>query len=180
MQINPDDGSIECLGVTDQRWEHGLVHGGNSYPSAAVCIEQMLGWAGRLSDWLRDSGFTGPVGFDFVEHATAGGQSAFLAEVNPRVNGAAYPLRLAERLTGTDSAFCSGTIQSRATSFGELREELSDLFYSPDRGKGIIPYGIGRLAYGKCGVIALAETSAEAAELYHRARFTTRWMCLAS
>jgi hypothetical protein len=180
MQISPDDGSIECLGVTDQRWEHGLVHAGNSYPSSAVCVDQMLGWAGRLSDWLRDAGFTGPVGFDFVEHQTAGGHSAFLAEVNPRVNGAAYPLGLAERLNRANSAFCSGTIQCKATSFGQLREELSDLLYSPERGNGIVPYGVGRLAYGKCGIIALAETSAEAAELYHRARFTTRWMCLAS
>jgi Pre ATP-grasp domain/ATP-grasp domain len=180
MHISPDDRSITCLGVTDQRWEQALVHGGNVSPSSAVCTEDMLTWARRLSDWLRDSGYTGPVGFDFVEHKTATRRSAFLAEVNPRVNGVAYPLGLAKRLNLSRSAFCSGAVDSRAMSFGQLREELSDVLYQPGMSSGIVPYGIGRLQYGKCGVVALAPTSAEAVELYHRARFMTRWLCLAS
>ncbi|HEU5303800.1 MAG TPA: hypothetical protein VFU40_04070, partial [Gemmatimonadales bacterium] len=42
--IDAQRGSIECLGVTDQRL-HGAVHAGNVYPSVARCAGQMVQWA---------------------------------------------------------------------------------------------------------------------------------------
>jgi Pre ATP-grasp domain len=174
MRVDPAAGLVECMGVTDQRWEQGLIHGGNLYPSAARCIGDMVGWAETLSRWLMGEGFAGIAGFDFVEYGGADGKPrAFLAEINPRINGATYPLHLIRRL-GTIrrqdgrvevGAFASGTIKTEARTFGQLREQLGDLLWLPDGEAGLVPYVTGGLPYGKCGVVALATTAVEAAEL---------------
>jgi hypothetical protein len=177
MQID-GEGPIECAGVTDQRWERTLVHGGNLYPSTASCVTQMVAWARTLAEWLRGAGFVGLAGFDFVEYTDPSGTPrAFLAEVNPRVNGATYPFRLAGRLNAFQrkaarpeiSAFVSGTLETRAGSFAELRDSIDDLLFSPERGTGVVPYVTGCLPYGKCGVVALAGSAPEANELFHEA-----------
>ena len=175
MQIDGGSRSIECTGVTDQRWERTLVHGGNLYPSRAGCVPEMVAWAHTLAEWLRSAGFVGVAGFDFVEYLDPSGiPRAFLAEVNPRVNGATYPLRLAERLNAVQreaglpeiGAFVSGTIETRANSFAELRDSIDGLLFSTERGEGLVPYVTGCLPYGKCGMVAVAESSSEADELF--------------
>ncbi|MGH2400613.1 MAG: hypothetical protein ACRDF6_12310, partial [bacterium] len=45
MRVDPATGSVECMGVTDQRLEQGLIHGGNLYPSAARRTDDMIRWA---------------------------------------------------------------------------------------------------------------------------------------
>jgi hypothetical protein len=157
---------ISLVGISDQLLDSNLTHTGNAFPSTAARTKDMVVWASRLAEWLGDMGFIGIAGFDFVEYIAADGtRKAFLAELNPRVNGATYPLAVRERLS-PGSAFVSGSIETRLDSFGEVRDRLGDLLYSPARRRGVIPAMPGCLAYGSCGMIALAPTRAAAAELF--------------
>jgi len=179
IQIHVDarDGSVECVGISDQQLSDGLVHTGNAHPSAARCLEEMVRWAGVLARWLRDAGYAGIAGFDFVEyHDSRGTPRAFLAELNPRVNGATYPLVLFERI-GAASAFVSGTLHTEARSFGELRQPLSDLLYRPGKSAGIVPYATGCLRQGRCPVVALAPSRSHAAQLFAEAQLVLEGVC---
>jgi len=180
VQMHVDRGvrAIRCVGMTDQRWEHALVHGGNLYPSRASRRSEMLGWSQQLAEWLRTLGFVGLAGFDYVEHMDVFGQTqAFLAELNPRINGATYPLRLRRRLNVSQreagypevQAFTSGTIHTEARSFAELREIWGDRLFSTETGTGLVPYIPGLLRFGKCAVVALAASREHADELYEEA-----------
>lgn len=189
MHIDPVTGSIECTGVTDQRWEGDLTRGGNVYPSVARRTADMVRWAHTLSEWLRDSGYVGTLGLDFVEYIGPRGEpKALLAEVNPRLIGSTYPLRVLQRLNAFQrqasrteaGAFLTGTVRTEARSFGRLRELLEGLLFSAESGTGIVPYVTGGLPYGECSLIALAGGSQEAAELYAEAQMAMEATCVAS
>jgi hypothetical protein len=176
LRVDQESRAIVCDGVTDQRLDRDLVHAGNLFPSCARRLGDMIGWARTMAEWLRDRGFVGFVGFDFVEYACPGGERrAFLAEVNPRINGATYPLRLAARLNDTQReaglpearGFVSGVVETEACSFAELRDLWEGDLFSRSRGTGLIPYITGLLPYGKVGLVALAPTLQEAKRLYH-------------
>ena len=178
LHIDEQDGTLECVGISDQRLDSDLVHVGNGHPSEARCLDEMVRWAGTLARWLRDAGYAGIVGFDFIEYVDDRGQPrALLAEVNPRVNGATYPLALLERLGM--SAFVSGTLNTDLDTFDELRTILSDVLYLPGRRAGLIPYATGCLREGKCPVVALAPTHGEAAKLYAEAELILEGACVA-
>jgi hypothetical protein len=178
MHIGREIRGIRCGGMTDQRWERPLVHGGNVFPSSARRTKEMLAWARTLAEWLNTAGFVGVAGLDFVEYEDAHGEPrAFLAEVNPRTNGATYPLRLRRRLNVAQReaglpeirAFVSGMIETDARTFGELHDSWEDHLFCPYTGSGLVPYVPGLLPQGKCGVVALAGTREEAEELYQLA-----------
>jgi Pre ATP-grasp domain len=174
VQIHIDlRGSPQCVGVSDQLLDGGLTHRGNAHPSDARCIEDMITWACIIGEWLGDTGYVGIAGFDFIEYlASNGTPKAFLAELNPRINGATYPLAVRERIAPR-SAFVSGMVATQAGSFAELSERLSHLLYSRQRRSGVIPFATGCLDYGKCGIIALAPTRREAAELLAETAFAS-------
>jgi hypothetical protein len=178
MHIERDLRGIRCGGMTDQRWERPLVHGGNVFPSAARRTAEMLSWARTLAEWLNTAGYVGVSGFDFVEYTDATGEPrAFLAEANPRTNGATYPLRLRRRLNVAQReaglpeirAFVTGMIEVEARTFSELRASWNDRLFCPYTGSGLIPYVPGLLPHGKCGIVALAATREEAEMLYREA-----------
>ncbi len=182
MYIGREAGAIRCGGTTDQRWERPLIHGGNSFPSSARRIADMLGWSRTLAEWLQRSGYSGVAGFDFVEYNDHTGKpQAFLAELNPRTNGATYPLRLRRRLNVAQReagypeirAFASGMVESDAGSFAQLRDMWDEQLFCPERGTGLVPYMPGLLRHGKCGVVALAGSREEADELYQQANTAT-------
>jgi len=163
---------ISCVGISDQLLDSHLTHTGNAAPSTAACTKDMVVWASRLGEWLGDMGYAGIAGFDFVEYiAPDGTREAFLAELNPRVNGATYPLAVRERLS-PGSAFVCGSIETRFDAFAEVRARLAHLLYSPGCSQGVIPTMPGCLASGSCGMIALAPTRAEAAELFAQAELS--------
>lgn len=174
------DGGVTCLGATDQRWSRPLAHAGNAYPSAARTIGEMEQWARVLCGWLAAAGYAGDVGFDFVEYRdpASGTPRCFLAEVNPRVNGANYPLALREGLNRARGAagrppleaFASGMLTTGAEGFDDLGEALGELLFSHERGTGIVPYGLGCLTNGRCGAVALAASRQEALELFAEAQ----------
>ena len=165
-------GKTTCVGISDQLLDSSLTHTGNALPSAAACTSDMVRWASRLGEWLGDMGYAGIAGFDFVEYmAPDGKRKAFLAELNPRVNGATYPLAVRERLS-PGSAFVCGSIETRLDAFSEVRDRLGHLLYAASRRRGVIPYMPGSLAYGSCGIIALAPTRRESAELFAQAELS--------
>ena len=168
----PADGSpIGPAEVSDQRWGRALVYDGNQSPSCARLVAAMEGWARMLASWLRREGYIGPIGFDFVEHRDrrTGGPAAFLAEVNPRVNGSCYPLAIRRRLA-PGAAFVSGNVRTGASGFSQVRSALGTLLFDPERGSGVVPYATGGLAGGRCALVALAGSRLRAAELYGAAR----------
>jgi hypothetical protein len=149
-------------------------------PTSARTAEAMEAWARMLATWMRSQGYAGLVGFDFVEYRdpVTGGYRAILAEVNPRVNGGTYPLVMRARLNAAAaqagrpqaSAFVSGTVDTRATSFARVRSAIRHLLFDPDRGTGVVPYATGCLEHGKCSMVALARSRLRAAELYGAAQ----------
>jgi hypothetical protein len=178
LEIPADGGPIGPADMSDQRWGRALVHDGNQSPSCARLLASMEGWARMLASWLRREGYAGPVGFDFVEYRDrrTGGPAAFLAEVNPRVNGASYALAVRRRLAPR-AAFVSGTVPTGARRFAEVRASLGTLLFDPERGGGVVPYATGGLTQGRCAVVALAGSRLRAADLYGaaRARLEAAW-----
>jgi hypothetical protein len=140
----------------------------------------MDAWARMLATWMRGQGYAGLVGFDFVEYRDpmTGGVRAFLAEVNPRVNGGTYALAVRARLNRSAAlagrpqapAFVSGTVETRARNFARVRAALGHLLFDPGRGTGIVPYATGCLDHGRCAMVALAGSRLRAAELYGAAQ----------
>jgi hypothetical protein len=180
VRVPADDGPLVSVGVTDQRWTRGLTHAGNQLPSSARTVEAMDAWARMLATWMRGQGYSGLVGFDFVEYRdpVTGGLRTILAEVNPRVNGGTYPLAVRARLNEAATrsgrppapAFVSGTVDTRAASFRRVKAAIGHLLFDPDRGTGVVPYATGCLEHGKCAMVALAGSRLRAAELYGAAQ----------
>ena len=187
LHLDPS-GAVTRMTATDQRWDRPLVHDGNLFPSGARTLESMERWARTMAGWLHCEGYAGDVGMDFVEYRDprTGRPAAFLAEVNPRVNGANYPLALRDRLNGERrihglepvEAFASGGLATRARSFGELADALGPLLFSHAQGRGLVPYATGFLAYGRCPVVALAPTVREALALHAEARGALEDACV--
>lgn len=171
---------VTLIGITDQRWSRGFVHAGNQVPSSARTGDAMVTWARILANWMRDQGYTGVAGFDFVEYRdrVTGGPRALLAQVSPRVNGGTYPLAVRARLNAAASragrpqasALVSGMVETRARSFARVRALIGHLLFDPDRGTGLVPYATGCLEHGRCALVALAGSRLRAAELYGAAR----------
>jgi hypothetical protein len=166
MFIDPHDGAISCLSVSDQIMDDQVRHVGNQFPSQARFAEQMVAASIRACRWLRDHGTTGFLGFDFCEYRVPGNRDRqfFFAELNPRFNAATYPTHLLARLNDRSAdwrwrAFRAITIETSATSFGAWQAICSDLFFDGREAAGLIPYNVGMLRQGKLMVAMIGETS---------------------
>ena len=176
MQIEPDGGNIFCVSITDQILTNKLVHEGNISPSNTKTIEGMLNSAREISKWLQAEGYRGLAGFDFGEYFSTetGELNYFLAEINPRTNGSAYPKFLMEHLNriqikkGRPSieAFVSARLETKADSFSELRELYGHLFFNSETGKGLVPYNTGCLEIGKFNIAVLGKSRREVVSKY--------------
>jgi hypothetical protein len=126
--------------------------------------------------WMRHRGFTGRVGFDFVEHdrGTNGRPGYFLTEVNPRINGASYPIALIARLAAlarridapAPTAFQTSNVPVRVRAFAGIENLCGPLLYDPARGEGVVPYTVGALPLGKVGVACFGHSTSRVAELF--------------
>ncbi|HEU5041279.1 MAG TPA: hypothetical protein VFT84_10680, partial [Gemmatimonadales bacterium] len=167
--VEPGTGTVRLRGVSDRRLGRGLTPVGSRYPTAARSVKQMETWAAGIAASLGADGFSGPVSVDFVEpHTSAGAPLAFFSGARGRPSEASYALGLGERLAA--AALVSGTVPTRAATFGRLRQLLGSLLYDPDRGSGIVPYATGWLDQGTCPVVALADDRLQASELFGRAQ----------
>ena len=166
---------IRCIGVTDQVLSEQLVHKGNRFPSTARCASAMQRDALRLGRVLRDQGYRGFAGIDFIEFESprSSHRQYLFIELNPRVNGALYPLATRSRLNAvqercgrpTINAFVSRSFRSQPIDFDALAASTRDLLFDPDRGSGVIPYKTGGLQFGFVTAVALAESPEEAHDL---------------
>jgi hypothetical protein len=164
------------VGVTDQVLGPDLVYTGSVHPSRAALASQMVEDSLAVASWMRRRGFTGQVGFDFVEHRTGGRLAHFLTEINPRVNGASYPLTLLGRLAQlarkrdapAPEAFRTGYLRVRMKDFGELAQACDSLLYDPAQGEGVVFYATGLLSGGKVGAACLGRTTEAVEDLQAR------------
>lgn len=176
MHVEPNNGDIFCVSLTDQRLDNNLVHDGNVYPPSAKTLQGMTASARKLAKWLQGEGYTGLVGFDFGEYFNpeTGQSEYFLAEINARTNGAAYPKSLMENLNRKQGregrpyieAFLSAYIKTKSRSFAEFRELYGQLFFKPETGKGLVPYCTGHLEYGTLMLAFLGKSRGEVVEMY--------------
>jgi hypothetical protein len=154
------------VGVTDQVLGPDLVYMGSTHPSRATLGSQMVEDSLAIASWMRRRGFTGRVGLDFVEHRAGGRPARFLTEINPRVNGASYPLTLLGRLdqlarerdAPAPEAFRTGYLRVRVRDFGALSQSCDSLLYDPAQGEGVVFYATGLLSRGKVGAACLGRT----------------------
>lgn len=176
MHIEPDEGRILCVGVTDQILSNDLGHEGNIYHASVKTLKDMMSSALKISKWLQNEGYSGILGLDFVEHVNSetGHLDYFLAEINPRINAAAYPKSLMEHLNRKQAqkggpyieAFLSKNIKTKAGSFAELNELYEHLFFKPETGKGLFPYNTGCLEHGKFTLAVFGKSRNEVLEMY--------------
>jgi len=176
MYIEPDNGRILCVSISDQILSDELGHEGNIYPSCAETLKAMILSAEKLCLWLQAEGYWGLVGFDFGEYFNpeTGQFKHFLAEVNPRTNAATYSKSLMEHLNRNQKkkggpyieAFLSANIKTNARSFAQLREWYGHLFFNPKTGEGLVPYNIGCLNYGKFTSAVFGKSRNEVMEMY--------------
>ncbi len=177
IHIEPDEGRILCVGVTDQILSKNLEHEGNIYPAGVKTLKDMMSSALNISKWLQNEGYSGILGLDFVEYVNpeTGYLDYFLAEINPRINAATYPKSLMEHLNRKQAqkggpyieAFLSKNIKTKAGSFTELNELYGHLFFNPETGRGLFPYNTGCLVYGKFTLAIFGRSRDEVIEMYH-------------
>jgi hypothetical protein len=163
VDVPLDGGPPVLVGTSDQILTDTFVHQGNLAPSRATRIQEMARDAVRLAQWLQTQGYSGPAGFDFIEWEDDGARRYALCELNPRVNGATYPLALLERFRPLGCRAClSVNLRTRAGNFEQLRPELGALMLQPGHTSGLLPYNTGCLAVGKFTGAFLAPSHEEA------------------
>lgn len=173
VEVVATPGSEFQATATDQILSPDLVYQGSRHPSLARAVDRMLEDSLRMARWMHAKGFGGRVGFDFVEHDGSTEPGYFLCEINPRVNGASYPVELVARLgelaaelgAPAPRAFVARFVAVDAASYPEVEERCEFLLYDSGRGEGIIPHTTGGLEYGKLGVTSLADTRPRAEEI---------------
>jgi hypothetical protein len=176
MYIEPGKGDIFCVGITDQVLNENLMHEGNIYPSVANTLKDMVLSARTLSRWLQAKGYSGLLGFDFIEYfdREKGLYQHYLAEINPRTNAATYPRALMEHLNKEQKrkgrpiirAFLSLNVRTKAISFADIEKLYGHSFFDPETGKGLVPFNIGCLEYGKFTAALFGKTRNEVLNIY--------------
>jgi hypothetical protein len=174
--VEPESAVSPRVVATDQLLNPELVYQGSAHPSKALRVSDMLEDSLAIAGWMRHRGFTGRVGFDFVEHdrGTNGRPGYFLTEVNPRINGASYPIALIARLVAlahridgpAPTAFQTSNVPIRVRAFAGIENLCGSLLYDPARGEGIVPYTVGALPLGKVGVSCFGHSSSRVADLF--------------
>jgi len=180
LHVGPGGDSIVCVGITDQRLSDQLVHEGNLYPSKARTVREMLGSAEKIAKWLQGEGYRGLLGLDFGEYLNpaTGEPHHFLSEINPRMNGAAYPKAMMEYLNEKQKkrggpyveSFLSASRRTDAASFADLQTRYGSLFYSPQTGRGLVPYNTGILQDGKFALALFGQSRDEVLEMYEEVK----------
>lgn len=173
--IDPENGKVYLVNVTDQRLSEKLVFSGSIFPSASQQLPDMIEVAKTLADRLYSEGVQGWVGFDFgeVKDFPSGEQKFFFSEINARYNGGLYAkavldtLQAAQRKKGSPqpAAYITENFSTSTIDFAQLRNRLEGLLFDPLIGRGIFPYNPGRLQDGKVALTCLGQNLDEVRQL---------------
>lgn len=176
--LDSDRGEVIFLTATDQRLNVKMEHIGNSWPSSAENIQQIIEAGRQVARWYLESGGAGIIGIDFVEYRCpqTSETSFFFAELNPRVNGATYPVAVVERLNRRQfesgrrppqiRSFISGHISTHCRDFRSLVRSLDELLYDPDSSYGLFPYNLAPLSAGSFDGVACGRHRDEAVAIW--------------
>jgi len=155
------NGQVALVSVSEQRIKDGVAHVGNTYFPDMPVHEDIPRFCEMIGRALHQQGYKGLLGIDFIE--TRQGELLFV-EVNPRVNGATYPLGLVANLNAYRAQADLGQLRCWATDkarrvkptmFSALAKRLAPLMYTHERGRGILPYMTGLLARGRLAYVAI-------------------------
>lgn len=171
----PDAGEPRFVAATDQILDAGLHHSGNSFPSRAAQLAEMIGHAEALAGHLRRLGYHGWAGFDFCEYRDrhSGRPRVLFAELNARVNGACYPIVAASKLWrqgGGSGAFRSAYLRTDATSFAAFAERFAAHLMRDPGAAGCLPFNTGCLPHGYCAVLTMDRDAEAVASRWERLR----------
>jgi len=119
------------IGLTDQRFDDDFAFGGNTFPSAAAGDTRVLEQGQRIARVLRDEGYIGLVGIDFIRTDRG---DVYAIEINPRVNTSTFALRLRER-TGA-GAF---ELVTGIAGAGDPFEVFGDAMWRDGADRGMAP-----------------------------------------
>jgi len=165
--IDPVEGEVSCVSITDQVFDPNTTYVGNTYPSRAKTVHRMVEYSRQFGRHLWDMGLSGYVGFDFCEYEDCSNTPiCFFSEVNPRVNGATYAQAMWERVatrsnySGTyrPEAFAAASALTKARTFEELTAIYGRHFIGRGRSTGLIPYNTGCLYEGRCSFMLLGRS----------------------
>jgi len=174
--VDPDDRKARLISVADQRLDAELGYQGNVYPSRAATLAGMVAAALELTEWLAGEGFSGLAGFDFIEcrDRSTGRLRYALSELNPRINGASYPMVMMERFNRAGGprvgAFLSAKFTTTLRSFAGLRRRYGHLFFDPATGRGLVPYNVGWLKFGMFRAAFFGQNRGEVEALHREFR----------
>lgn len=169
-----DDGSFAVFPTTAQRLDERLSHLGNVYPHRSSAAGAIHGSVRKLVGWMSELGYRGLLGIDFIEPKGAGQPTHCLAEVNARVNGAAYGMAAFERLNHQlqsrgrppIKAWLSYKgIRSGRLTFAKLADRIGDFLLAPGSSCGVLPYSAGWLRHGFVCLLTFADSADHAAEI---------------
>ena len=193
LRTSPD-GSVFLISTHDQilGGPSGQVYIGCSFPAQDAYRPVIQGLALRIGRVLADHGVVSRFGIDFMatRESSHSPWRVSALEINLRVVGTTHPFLALQFLTGGEFNQSSGLFHSlsrRAKYYkatdnlesaayrGLLPEDLMDilsvnrLHYDHRTESGVLFHLIGALSeYGKLGVTAIANSPAEARDLYDR------------
>lgn len=188
------DGSVDLISTHDQilGGPSGQVYVGCSFPAQDAYRPVIQGLAMRIGRVLADHGVVSRFGVDFLatRQSSRSPWRVTALEINLRVVGTTHPFLALKFLTGGELNPSSGLFHSlsrRAKYYkatdnlqseayrGLLPEDLMDilsvnrLHYDHRTESGVLFHLIGALSeFGKLGVTAIANSHAEARDLYGR------------
>ena len=193
LRTSPD-GSVLLISTHDQilGGPSGQVYVGCSFPAQDAYRPVVQGLASRIGRVLANHGVVSRFGIDFLatRHSSRAPWRVTALEINLRIVGTTHPFLALKFLTGGEFNQASGLFHSlsrRAKYYtatdnlqsdayrGLLPEDLMDilsvnkLHYDHRTESGVLFHLIGALSeYGKLGVTAIANSPAEARDLYDR------------
>ena len=190
VRIAPS-GVFEVVSTHDQilGGPDNQVYLGCRFPAAAEYRLSIQDAAVRVAEVLAGEGVIGSFGIDFVVVPGDGGHDVYLSEINLRMGGTTHPFWMARLALGGTYDPATGELRAdgRAKSYvasdnlkshhleGRTPAQVIDavdaagLGFDPDRGIGSTLHLLGAVReFGKMGLTCVADSPAEADELYHR------------
>ncbi len=190
LHVSPA-GSFEVVSTHDQvlGGPGNQVYIGCRFPADESYRSAIQAAAARVAELLAAEGVIGSFGIDFLVVPDGDGRRIYLSEINLRMGGTTHPFWMARLATGATYDATSGSLvaDGRTKSYvatdnfkspsliGRSPASVIDsvdeagLGFDPRSATGTTLHLLGAVpGYGKLGATCIADSPAEAAELYRR------------